>query len=798
MNVREKIDSLNKEKRKKLAEKISDCGAEYGIYPLSPNQYSLWCKYRITQNLNQFTNPCISVSFENVAVKQITDAVQTVFEIQDVLRYRFFELENWAYQYIDSEAVLPLEIKDISSSDNAADELKKLEHDFYVQPFDLISGLADRFLLVKKSETEYDLMMAFHHVICDGGSAGVIINDIRNIIIGKIPEKKARFGTYALEKFSSAGTSDQMKTEKYWNEKIRNTDKFADFPLDFKRTDSEHHYAGIEEFEIKGEVLEKLEKIKTELNCNMYVLMASLFSLILQKFALKKEIIMATTFFNRNSHNYSDIAGDFASICPFLFSSSDDMTMSEYIRKNMSEFLDAMDNSDIVFSRIADEFSESQKDNVNPVYQAAMVYHSQGLLGMKADAWNFRMKFKDLAYEGNVDDFLVDLYAKVTEESDKIVFSLIYNKMLFRKETAENIIDIYGKLLENADSMLNMQLKDISLDTHKSIDVFSETELNAVEEIDMQNRNISVYSLNVERISVIDDYLNSLPPDFFGDVIIQKDEKWYLTGKCGRIRNSGELEINRKRSWITDIAGNVINVKEASADLSEKYGNLNISFVSPDDSHIIMEYNADSNPELSDVRHITGLDISMIYRLCKLRETQLEQHQKNILEVKQKLIHMGFDVSVFQRSGSDVFDIVISGSKALSSDTADDIYSEIRDDRIFIRFTEKNLSEITSEETNNLFVYQKKNKSLTEEKVCDIWEKVLETNDFGIYDRFYEAGGNSVRIYLLANLLEQEFDIKINISDLFIYNTIADLSSFIDKGKNITDLAVSDISILSF
>ena len=123
--------------------------------------------------------------------------------------------------------------------------------------------------------------------------------------------------------------------------------------------------------------------------------------------------------------------------------------------------------------------------------------------------------------------------------------------MLFRKETAENIIDIYGKLLENADSMLNMQLKDISLDTHKSIDVFSETELNAVEEIDMQNRNISVYSLNVERISVIDDYLNSLPPDFFGDVIIQKDEKWYLTGICGRIRNSGELEINRKRSWIT-------------------------------------------------------------------------------------------------------------------------------------------------------------------------------------------------------------------------------------------------------
>ena len=159
---------------------------------------------------------------------------------------------------------------------------------------------------------------------------------------------------------------------------------------------------------------------------------------------------------------------------------------------------------------------------------------------------------------------------------------------------------------------------------------------------------------------------------------------------------------------------------------------------------------------------------------------------------------MEFDVSVFQRSGSDVFDIVISGSKALSSDTADDIYSEIRDDRIFIRFTEKNLSEITSEETNNLFVYQKKNKSLTEEKVCDIWEKVLETNDFGIYDRFYEAGGNSVRIYLLANLLEQEFDIKINISDLFIYNTIADLSSFIDKEKNITDSAVSDISILSF
>lgn len=800
MNIKKKLESLNKKERKKLPDKIIKSGFEYGIYPLSPNQYSFWCKYNISENLNQFTNPCVAISFENITEKQITDALIKIFEIHDVFRYRFFELESWVYQYLDTDAELPYKMIDMSDlNDDKEKQLKIIEHDFYAEPFDLKNNLAERFLLVKKSESEFDLMIAVHHIICDGGSIGVIINDLRSIINGIVPEKKIRFGTYALEKYSYEGTKIQKDNEEYWIEKIKNTDKFIDFPIDYERCESKHHYAGIIEIDIKGEILNNLRANIQKLNCNMYVLLSSLFSIVLQKFVQKKSLIMATTFFNRGDHIYSQIAGDFASVCPLVFEADDEMTLCEYIKANMMNFIEGMDNSDVVFSRILDKYSDCTPEYVNPVYQVAMVYHSQNLLGMKAENNNFKMNLRELAYEGNIDDFLVDLYAKATEYDDKINFSLLYQKNIFKSETIENITVLYKKMIWNINNIINKKLKDITLYEERSINVYSELKLNAVKEIKNIGENTVIHNLNGKKLCITDEYNNSVPIDFFGEIFIENDEKWYSTGKFGRIRSNGELEINDSKSWYVTIGEIDIDLTDITENISNHYGDLEFYFSSPDNKNIIMNYKSDDiSIDAEDLSKITGFQVKVAYKLSKLNGKMLKNHQKKILGIMERLLSLGYMSLVYQREKSDTCDIIISDLKAPPTEIIENVCTEFKDDRIFIRYSEKNIKEISVGEISQLFVYQTKIKSLTEKKLSDIWRRILETDSFGIYDRFYEAGGNSVKIYSLINSIEEEFNIKINVSDLFVYNTISELSAFIDRAKNITESDNKNVSILSF
>ena len=67
-----------------------------------------------------------------------------------------------------------------------------------------------------------------------------------------------------------------------------------------------------------------------------------------------------------------------------------------------------------------------------------------------------------------------------------------------------------------------------------------------------------------------------------------------------------------------------------------------------------------------------------------------------------------------------------------------------------------------------------------DQKLVDIWKNVLNLSHVGIQSNFFELGGNSIQIMRLYNLLKKELpEIKLEISDLFSYNTIAQLADYI-------------------
>ena len=75
----------------------------------------------------------------------------------------------------------------------------------------------------------------------------------------------------------------------------------------------------------------------------------------------------------------------------------------------------------------------------------------------------------------------------------------------------------------------------------------------------------------------------------------------------------------------------------------------------------------------------------------------------------------------------------------------------------------------------------------TEQKIAMVWKEVLQVSEIGIYDNFFEVGGNSLLLVQINSKLQEIFDTSLTVVDLLEYPNIHLLSQYInDTGSEIT------------
>lgn len=781
MNITDKFLSLDSEKKEKFFKKIAFEGEKYGVYPLTPNQYSLWCKHKVSEDITQFTTPCFAIRFENIDEAKLTKAVNSLFELEEVFQYRFLEIDGNVYQYIDRNGKIPLRHTDISSNSDIENAIKDVEHRFYKSSLKLKTDYPVVFELLKFSESKFILFICIHHLIADAASVGVILRDLFALIEDKIPKKNARYGSYAMYKNSPDGTKEQMQNEQYWIEKIENVDKVVSLPTDFERNSNSFLSAGVVDIKLTKTETINLRNAAKSAKTNMHVILSTLFSLVVQSFAQKNDFIIATTFFNRKNINYTSIVGDFASIVPYVFCYDQNAELDNYIKNNATIFLDAMDNSDVVFSRISDTYKNSRVKYFNPLYQIAMVYHSKDLISIDTNHINdIKISIKDLATEDNICDFEIDLYMKVTDLGNSINISAVYPKNLFKRSTIENLTAIYLNLLRNFDLYMHTPLKDIVLaEKSLGIPVKSTITLKKYRPASITCAMEYTYNLGNSTFCVLNKFGIPVPLDFYGEIFILDENEWFSSGKYGRVRNDKILEINEQLSWIVTFCGKVIDIKSAYNLLNSAFPYAEFEFKYVNNKTFILDYTCEKNEiDICSIEKVIGFKPSLIYRCADFYGDKLLKHQKNILTALIEIDKLGCKAEFIQQKGSDVTYITFSSNKAPSREIITNIDYKLRDEKIFFGFGS---SELNLKETHQLFIYPKQEHSINEKKLIKIWNDILKTNDFDIYDSFHSAGGDSLKIYQLLNHINKCFDIDVGISNLFTYNTIHDMAKYINK-----------------
>src|SRR5262249_33403056 len=151
-------------------------------------------------------------------------------------------------QVVSPTGAVKLEIIDLENEPESVREglAAKLAQDDARLPFDLSTGPLMRLKLVRLNETDHVLIVTAHHIVSDGWSIGVLIQELATLYeafsrnkpspLPELPIQYADFACHQRESLDRASLDEQLS---YWRNKLGGHIPALDLPFANPRGEAE-------------------------------------------------------------------------------------------------------------------------------------------------------------------------------------------------------------------------------------------------------------------------------------------------------------------------------------------------------------------------------------------------------------------------------------------------------------------------------------------------------------------------------------------------------------------------------
>lgn len=440
-------DILNSKKRK--IQTIKEGKKDISNFPLTFAQKRLWFISKFSKNPYVFNIPLLIQIEGKLDQSVLKKAIKELSEKHAILKFKIRLTEEGLEQYIDTEEI-KLSYQEINDIDSEALGSIYNRRDKYpidvCHKFDLDNDALCKFTLYKIGPDNYIFLAIFHHIIMDGWSLNVFSQDLtmlyNKILEGEVSPKltlpEIDYGEFALWHQELLETEELKQQEKVWSKLLQNLPAPLSFKLSQSRPKELSFYGKLMFFNYADQ---KLREFCKENNITLYVLLLTVFKVLLYHYSKSKDIIVGTPTANRHYQGIENTIGLFVNALPVRSKIEDNdsfLSLLEQIRKTL---LIIQDNQDIPFNRIVTNLQLPQDLSYNPIFQTWFVLHNKPI---KSPQFN-KCVSRILEIDTLTSKFDLALIAE--EGEGNIKFCWEYSTDLFTEEFIEMLTDQYIKLL---------------------------------------------------------------------------------------------------------------------------------------------------------------------------------------------------------------------------------------------------------------------------------------------------------------------------------------------------------------
>ena len=296
----------------------------------------------------------------------LAEAVKTIVKAHPQMTVHFGNGEEGIVQTIDLELAVEIPVKQMSE-----EELAQYKQDF-VKPFDLNKGPLYRFEIVTTEQHAY-LLMDVHHLVFDGGSVDIFLQQLCNKMNGESVENEEQsYAAYVAAENASEGGEDYLSAKEFFKERLAAveaaTEVRPDLPNPVKGTISK----AISTLDLKA-----IDSFCRSNNITPAHLVLSAIYYSLSRFANSEQVCITTVSSGRSNLNIRNTVGMFVNTLA-LSATIGKQTVKEFLQEVSENFDETLSHENYPFAQIAADYGLTAE--IQFVYQLGMIsqYVCQG------------------------------------------------------------------------------------------------------------------------------------------------------------------------------------------------------------------------------------------------------------------------------------------------------------------------------------------------------------------------------------------------------------------------------------
>lgn len=442
-----------------------------GLYALSYAQQRFW----FLDNL-QPGNPSLNIpavlSLDGALNSQaLEQAFNQLSARHESLRTIFVCDNNLeAKQYVLDQLHYRIACDDLSGLDSKAQDAQVNEQirQHATHPFTLASSRENpqpllHSKLLKLGEKQHYLLLNLHHIIADGWSIRLLIQELSQYYQAIVEEKHAQLPPLAVHYIDYCHYQQQQaqsttikKQLAYWQHKLSDI-AILDLPLDFPRPRQSSPKGDSVTLTIEQGHVEAVRKLAAQCNTSSFNVFLTAFAVLLYRYTGQDDIAIGTPVAGRHLQELEPIIGCFINLLTIRNSVDSQQSFSDFTRQVANTVLEAQEHQQIPFEQVAEHCVSQRSTAYTPLFQVLFT-HQQDLLKQFSLA-DLDIAFCDMpSYSAKY-----DMQLHIDEQQNHSQLMIEYNSDLFFKSSIEAFAEHYTKLLESITANAEQSLAQLNI-----------------------------------------------------------------------------------------------------------------------------------------------------------------------------------------------------------------------------------------------------------------------------------------------------------------------------------------------
>ena len=360
-----------------------------------------------------------------------------------------------------SELTGPLTFQDFSSLplNEAEQQVINLTRADAQHRFDLTNGPLVQATLLKLADTTHHFTLTAHHIICDGWSTGILLQDMGKLystlaqgITSKLTPAP-QLGDYALAQQIYTESTDYQQHEAYWLNLYRDGVPLVDLPTDSPRPVPRTFAGNRIDVALEKELVQALKQAGIRVGCSFVTTITASFELWLMRLMHQRDLVLGLPAAGQAVTDLYGLVGHCVNLLPLRSHYSPGKSFQIHLRERRASWMDAFDHQRVTFGGLLRKL-QVKRDPARVSFVPVVFNADMGLdEGVSFVGLSHTLISNPRAYE----NFELSLNATGSEQT--LILEWSYNKGLFQEETIRGFHASFARFLQAVVQHPNLPLE---------------------------------------------------------------------------------------------------------------------------------------------------------------------------------------------------------------------------------------------------------------------------------------------------------------------------------------------------